>query len=123
MGCPPAGVDAARNGRVLNALVDAGRIDRPAFAQAPDKQKTRWASQTPGLERLPRSMAVGPVTRGRKPCHQQGNSKPAGVPIRSVDVSPTQQKARRCVCGKRRAFCLPQRQIRRSVCFGRCSAM
>jgi hypothetical protein len=25
--------------------------------------------------------------------------------------------------GKRRAFCLPQRQIRRSVCFGRCSAM
>jgi hypothetical protein len=65
MGCPLAGVDAARNGRVLNALVDAGRIDRPAFAQAPDKQKTRWASQTPGLERLPRSMAVGPVTRGR----------------------------------------------------------
>ncbi len=54
MGCHPAGVDAARNGRVLNALVDAGHIDGPAFAQALDRQKARWASQTPSLERLPR---------------------------------------------------------------------
>jgi hypothetical protein len=47
---------------------------------------------TPGLERLPLVNGGRTCDEGQEPCHRQGNSKPADVPIRSGGIGPTSER-------------------------------
>jgi hypothetical protein len=47
---------------------------------------------TPGLERLPLVNGGRTCDEGQEPCHLQGNSKPADVPIRSGGIGPTSKR-------------------------------